>query len=159
MARHIYNTMIKYTIIFLCLCLMGCRDIIVNVPDGNLDMPSISGIWEGEFGAYDANGQITAVEADTRRRDAIRLAIGSTEDRYSVHGVWEISVYGHIEQGFTSASYPFSSSMIDVGSGMYSMRLYVNQGSAVYEMWLDGDVLIVHRPDTGYNHRLTRVTA
>jgi len=49
--------------------------------------------------------------------------------------------------------------MIDTGGGIYSMRLYVNQGSAVYEMWLDGDVLVVHRPDTGYNHRLTRVTA
>lgn len=151
--------MMKYMLPFLCLCLLGCRDIVVNVPEGSPDMPAISGIWEGGFGTYDSNGDQTTAPEDIRRRDSIRLSIGNTDDNYAVHGVWTISVYSYIEQGFSTASYPFSSSMIDAGSGMYSMRLYVNQGSAVYEMWLDGDVLVVHRPDTGYNHRLTRVTA
>ncbi len=139
------------------LPVFGCRDIIVNMPQEEL--PSIYGTWEGGFGTYDSNGNETDVPEDMRRRDSIRLSIGNTDDNYAVHGVWTISVYSYIEQGFSTASYPFSSSMIDAGSGMYSMRLYVNQGSAVYEMWLDGDVLVVHRPDTGYNHRLTRVTA
>jgi hypothetical protein len=138
--------------------LLGCRDIIVNVPVNEQVAASINGLWEGGFGTYDSKGDQTDVPEDIRRRDNIRLSIGNTEDNYAVHGVWTISVYSYIEQEFSTASYPFSSSMIDTGGGIYSMRLYVNQGSAVYEMWLDGDVLIVRRPDTNYSHELIRVT-
>ena len=141
------------------LTLLGCRDIVVNVPVSEQVAESINGLWQGGFGTYDSNGNETDVPEDIRRRDSIRLSIGNTQDNYAIHGVWTISVYSYIEQGFSTASYPFSSSMIDTGGGIYSMRLYVNQGSAVYEMWMDGDVLMVRRPDTGYNHRLTRVTA
>ena len=149
----------KLALIFICaLMLSGCRDIVVNVPANEQVAASINGLWQGGFGTYDSNGDETTAPEDIRRRDSIRLSIGNTDDNYAVHGVWTISVYSYIEQGFSTASYPFSSSMIDTGGGIYSMRLYVNQGSAVYEMWLDEGVLIVHRPDTGYNHRLTRVT-
>lgn len=140
------------------LTLLGCRDIVVNVPVSEQVAASINGLWQGGFGTYDSSGNETDVPEDIRRRDSIRLSIGNTRDNYAIHGVWTISVYSYIEQGFSTASYPFSSSMIDVGGGMYSMRLYVNQGSAVYEMWLDGDVLIVRRPDTNYSHELIRVT-
>jgi len=137
--------------------LSGCRDIIVNVPSEDSSTATISGLWEGGFGTYDSSGNQTDVPGDMRRSDSIRLSIGNTEDNYAIHGVWTISVYSYIEQGFSTASYPFSSSMIDVGGGVYSMRLYVNQGSAVYEMWLDQDTLVLSRPDTGYIHRLNRV--
>ena len=149
----------KLALIFICaLMLSGCRDIVVNVPVNEQIAASINGLWQGGFGTYDSNGNETDVPEDIRRRDSIRLSIGNTDDNYAVHGVWTISVYSYIEQGFSTASYPFSSSMIDTGGGIYSMRLYVNQGSAVYEMWLDGDVLIVRRPDTNYSHELIRVT-
>lgn len=139
------------------LTFLGCRDIVVNVPANEQVAASINGLWEGSFGTYDSNGNETNVPEDIRRRDSIRLSIGNTQDNYAIHGVWTISVYSYIEQGFSTASYPFSSSMIDVGGGIYSMRLYVNQGSAVYEMWLGENVLIVRRPDTNYQHELIRV--
>jgi hypothetical protein len=150
----------KLALIFICvLMLLGCRDIIVNVPSDDSPATAISGLWGGEFGTYDSNWDETTVPEDIRRRDSIRLSIGNTDDNYAVHGVWTISVYSYIEQGFSTASYPFSSSMIDTGSGIYSMRLYVNQGSAIYEMWNEGDALIVRRPDMGYTHSLSRITS
>lgn len=154
-----YITMNYFTRIIFALLIflspLGCRDIVVNVP--SFEQPGISGTWEGDFGAYNASGQETSIEEEIRRRDSIRLSVGITNDRYAVHGIWEISVYSYIEQGFSSARYPFSSSMIDVGNGKYSMRLYINQGSAIYEMWLDGDELVLYRPDTGYYSILTKV--
>lgn len=149
----------KLGISFLVLILLGCRDVVVNVPEQPIDPPiAISGTWSGSFGDYDERGERTTNESLVRRKDRIRLSIGETADRYSIHGVWNIAVYSYIEGGFTDADYPFSASLVDVGGGVYSARLYVNQGSAVYEMWLDNDRLIVYRPDAGYTDVLTRVT-
>lgn len=147
-----------FVISFLALTLAGCRDIVVNVPpEPPADTVAIAGTWSGPFGTYDERGEQTSNESLIRRRDTIRFSIGETNDLYEAHGVWTIAVYSYIEQGFTSAGYAFSASVVDTGSGLYSMRLHVNQGSAIYEMRVENDRLIVYRPDLGYTHVLTRV--
>lgn len=129
----------------------GCRDIVVSVPEPVADDVAPAGSWYGAFGAYDESGEVTTNTEAMRRKDTLRISMGPTGSSYSAHGIWTISVYSYILADWSESSYAFSANVLKVGDNAYSMRLYINQGSAIYDMSvLDSGYLKVTRPDRGH---------